>query len=992
MKKYVYIIFLLFFTLVSKAQNVNIPTRNFQIEPKLPMVNQFLRYDEIPVSEYTGLPNILIPLYNIEVDDVNIPINLTYHAGGIKVNQDASWVGLGWDLTFGSIVQTINDIDDFETDLTVFGNKNSHGNIKMLPDWLCTSTSSTYGYDIYPVPSNFLIGSYAKYLPNSGLVPSEPTTATLKYNYWISQGGYFSVMKDKKVYDELFRDNNLGGVDSEPDIFTINLLGEKLNVIWDFYVGTFVILNKTGYQISKNGDVWKVIDPNKSEFYFIENTLTITDNISITWGTTTGPLKTARVWMLNKIITKYGKEIIFSYKQTKDKFVTTLKSQSYDLPIGESEKTSTSRNGLCSFIANGYINRYAIDTNRSISEEAQLYLSSIDFPAGHIQFSISQREDLAAVQKLDEMNVYNMNNERIKSFLLRYGYFLEKDTTSSRLKLLSVTENNAALYSFSYNETTLPPKNSFEQDYWGYYNGSTQNKSLIPNPSRFSNNYRDLDNGNNLSANLQYTKAAVLEEITYPTGGKTCFDYELNQFSNYWVPDVDSLNNKVSKGLGLRIKSLIYKDVTGKEVKRTFYKYEQGKAIMKVSMMEKFSRIFYDEHYQYSQNILSLNTNGFYAYNPLNSINGVGYGKVIKCFLNKNGKSEGKIETYYNNNPDIVPKQPSDGLNISTFVALPAFKDVNCPENGTVKLIRYFDRNNIKLKEISYDYRNFQSPIYYGAKTSVYATYRMVTNDPAASATYDIPLYAVGLYPIVDFESLLTNKIDKEYFGTDSIITSEVYIYNGNRNLQHVTKYNGQSFLYITSYFYNPDCISEPMIINQSGKNVFNISRTFKTINGKSLLTEERKTEQHTTDTPRITYYDLYNNKSCLLQKRDFDNHTTSYLWSYNNLYPIAKIENATYEEIRNLLGGETYLNQLAATTFLDNSYYEKINTLRALLPKAYITTYKYKPLVGLLETTNPSGITTYYDYDSFGKLKETYIIENNLKKVLEKYDYHYKN
>jgi len=34
----------------------------------------------------------------------------------------------------------------------------------------------------------------------------------------------------------------------------------------------------------------------------------------------------------------------------------------------------------------------------------------------------------------------------------------------------------------------------------------------------------------------------------------------------------------------------------------------------------------------------------------------------------------------------------------------------------------------------------------------------------------------------------------------------------------------------------------------------------------------------------------------------------------------------------------------------------------------------------------------TYYGYDDFSRLKETYIIEDNLKKVLQKYDYHYRN
>jgi YD repeat-containing protein len=52
--------------------------------------------------------------------------------------------------------------------------------------------------------------------------------------------------------------------------------------------------------------------------------------------------------------------------------------------------------------------------------------------------------------------------------------------------------------------------------------------------------------------------------------------------------------------------------------------------------------------------------------------------------------------------------------------------------------------------------------------------------------------------------------------------------------------------------------------------------------------------------------------------------------------------------------------------------------------------TYTYKPLVGMLSSTNPRGVTTYYEYDTFNRLKQTYIIENGEKKILQKYDYHY--
>src|SRR5689334_15510485 len=99
------------------------------LHPISPSAFQFTKYTELPVSEYTGLPNISVPLYEIKEDGVSVPIGLSYHAVGIRVSEEASWVGLGWDLTFGSIIQNINDKDDYGID------QYGYAYTKVLPDY-----------------------------------------------------------------------------------------------------------------------------------------------------------------------------------------------------------------------------------------------------------------------------------------------------------------------------------------------------------------------------------------------------------------------------------------------------------------------------------------------------------------------------------------------------------------------------------------------------------------------------------------------------------------------------------------------------------------------------------------------------------------------------------------------------------------------------------------------------------------------------------------
>lgn len=72
--------------------------------PQSPQTASLLKYTEFPVSPATGIPNIDIPIYTIEWDGVRIPISISYHASGIKVNDVASPVGLGWVLNAGGVI------------------------------------------------------------------------------------------------------------------------------------------------------------------------------------------------------------------------------------------------------------------------------------------------------------------------------------------------------------------------------------------------------------------------------------------------------------------------------------------------------------------------------------------------------------------------------------------------------------------------------------------------------------------------------------------------------------------------------------------------------------------------------------------------------------------------------------------------------------------------------------------------------------------------
>ena len=108
----------------------------------------------------------------------------------------------------------------------------------------------------------------------------------------------------------------------------------------------------------------------------------------------------------------------------------------------------------------------------------------------------------------------------------------------------------------------------------------------------------------------------------------------------------------------------------------------------------------------------------------------------------------------------------------------------------------------------------------------------------------------------------------------------------------------------------------------------------------------------------------------------------TVYLWGYDDRYLIAEIKNATSSTV------------YAALSALSNN----VDALRTYpsLANSMVTTWTYKPLVGVTSQTDPSGMTTYYDYDGLGRLKEVYRYEGNVvsasnKRILNQYNYHTK-
>lgn len=75
-----------------------------------------IRQVGVPVGNYTGVPNISIPVYALSGKDISVPLSLRYHSALAHEVPATSWVGNHWVLEgAGLITRVINGISDFET-------------------------------------------------------------------------------------------------------------------------------------------------------------------------------------------------------------------------------------------------------------------------------------------------------------------------------------------------------------------------------------------------------------------------------------------------------------------------------------------------------------------------------------------------------------------------------------------------------------------------------------------------------------------------------------------------------------------------------------------------------------------------------------------------------------------------------------------------------------------------------------------------------------
>ncbi len=246
--------------------------------------------------------------------------------------------------------------------------------------------------------------------------------------------------------------------------------------------------------------------------------------------------------------------------------------------------------------------------------------------------------------------------------------------------------------------------------------------------------------------------------------------------------------------------------------------------------------------------------------------------------------------------------------------------------------------------------------------------------------------------------------------GNNPIVQTINYFYENSDHLQptkiETTNSKGELLKTATSYAHdvsdqtliNQNRIAEPVQI-ESFKKVGTDPETklieqktlYNTFGSNYLPNKIQTSKGIASLEDHIQFHDYYSNGNVKEVSKDNGTHII-YVWGYNEQYPIAKIENATFtglpSNIQVIIDAAVLASDNDINTTTENTLRTSLDNLRIQFPNAMVSTYTYDPLIGVTSMTDPKGYTMYYEYDDFNRLEQVKDAEG---KILSKNKYHYK-
>lgn len=467
------------------AQDNPVPSVHNVIPPS-PNAAALGKYGDLPVSLYTGTTSVDIPIYTVVAGDLKLPISVNYHSGGIKVEEKASNVGLGWALSAGGVIAR-----------TVRG------------------------------------------------IPDEALNGYLNNQVDIENAPYSSEATQRDLYIKV----NKNQIDLQPDVFTFNFFGKSGKFLIDRATrkGYLISANeKIDIEWLSNG-TWKITDASGFKYYFggyngvvAKDAMIVSQNGRIVPTT----VHYASAWYLLAAEDLKGNYIQFSYIgystsycQVSQETIYTMKvNGSFDCTVppvqrgwdeteieGSKISAITWKNGKVDFV---YSTAPRTDVESNDGMLDAIIISTNSTPA----HTIARYNFLHSY--------FGIGGSTVQAGCTGDG-------TTGRLALDKIQQESTtgellSPYEFYYNGS-MPSYGSMSQDHWGYYNGKN-NSTMVPETRFEVQSGEIILQGANRNPVLSSAEQAALKKVVYPTGGSTELFYELHDVNmqpfSFEIPEV----------------------------------------------------------------------------------------------------------------------------------------------------------------------------------------------------------------------------------------------------------------------------------------------------------------------------------------------------------------------------------------------------------------------------------------------------------------------
>lgn len=605
-----------------------------------------------------------------------------------------------------------------------------------------------------------------------------------------------------------------------------------------------------------------------------------------------------------------------------------------------------------------------------------------------------------------EYELHNVNNFKYESFPMEV--IGAPQQVNYNIIERSVSDGNVITTTFDLGDPSNS-KNTYTVHYQMYYGEGGEPNGGNNNQKQGSDGYYVVEvNGVRVEKTISNIESYSGEfEVTLnSTNNSLRIEAGYGGTTKVWIPDSYttscSIYHKATVGYsdgvgavgGLRIMSVENFSNDGESVSRKEYSYSDGKIFSIPIYFYLYKRKIYNNGTptDLTCDFLKIFANNL-AFSGAVKGSTVGYSQVVEKKISDDGIIRTKhifdnVEEAFVDDFPFKPISQREFLNVGKVLKT-EYKD---------------DLDVIKIEEYDYydDIKEHITGFVAGEISALAKTNSQLDLFPLGD------LFGMKNFNVNSYMDQLKSKTTTEHLDGGDFVTTKYYEYNDNAFVEKIISNIGspdemEIRKKYVSDFSSPGNIYEsmeskmiltPVIEQEVYKNSEKVDvqkvayKIHTNRNGKSFYVPDVyfKYNIATEELQPIANYTSYNDNGKISTYQNEEDIPVTIIWGYHGQYPVAKIENADYDENIFTQSQWQFINTALQSDIELENLETLLNKLRVQYPDALVTTYTYNKW-GLKSQTEPNGVTTYYEYDSFGRLIS---IKDQDQKVIKYFEYNY--